>query len=72
MDIPKAGFGNTNDGNTSRRVFAEPEVSARITGIDVNLIRKFKVILEAISSGFTINVNKFSSYLTETAHLYVN
>lgn len=27
VDIPKAGFGNTNDGNTSRRFFAEPEVS---------------------------------------------
>jgi hypothetical protein len=71
VDIPKAGFGNTNDGNTSRRFFAEPEVSARITGLDVTLIRRFKVIIETISSGFSINLEKFSSYLTETAHLYV-
>lgn len=72
VDVPKAGFGNTNDGNTSRRFFAEPEVSARITGLSVNVIRRFKVILEAISSGFAIDINKFSSYLTETAHLYIN
>lgn len=25
VDIPKPGFGNTNDGNTSRRFFADPE-----------------------------------------------
>lgn len=71
VDIPKAGFGNTNDGNTSRRFFADPDTSSRITGIDVNIIKRFKIILEAISSGHSINVEEFEEYTTDTAKLYV-
>lgn len=33
VDIPKAGFGTTNDGNTSRRFFSDPEAASRVTGI---------------------------------------
>lgn len=71
VDIPKAGYGNTNDGNTSRRFFADPETASRITGIDLDLIIKFKVILEAISSGYSIETDKFKIYTEETAKLYV-
>lgn len=71
VDIPKAGFGNTNDGNTSRRFFADPETASRITGIDKNLIHRFKVILEIISSGYMIDVEKFTVYTYETAKQYV-
>lgn len=71
VDIPKAGFGNTNDGNTSRRFFVDPDTSSRITGIDVYIIKRFKIILEAISSGHRINVEKFEEYTTDTAKLYV-
>lgn len=38
VDIPKANFGNTNDGNTSRRFFEEYDISAAITGVDKDLI----------------------------------
>lgn len=34
LDIPKAGFGNTNNGNTSRRFFSGPEPVSRFTPID--------------------------------------
>lgn len=71
VDVPKPGFGNTNDGNTSRRFFIDPELSAAITGIDSNLIYRFKVILETISSGHKINVDIFLEYAMETAELYV-
>jgi hypothetical protein len=50
VDIPKPGCGNTNYGNTSQRFFAHPELAGPITGIEVNLVRRFKVILEVISS----------------------
>ena len=33
VDVPKLGCGNTNDGNTSRRFFADPELAGAITGI---------------------------------------
>lgn len=71
VDVPKPGYGNTNDGNTSRRFFADPNLAAKITGIDNNLIFRFKVILEAISSGHRIDTAKFAEYAMETAKLYV-
>lgn len=71
VDMPKAGVGNSNDGNTSRRFFADPAVSAQITGVDVQLIKKFEVILEAISTSHDIDVDKFSKYTLETANLYM-
>lgn len=54
VDLPKAGTGNTNDGNTSRRAFANHELTAEITEVDVNLIYRLKVILETLSSGHRI------------------
>lgn len=72
VDIPKAGYGNTNDGNTSRRFFSDPEAASSITSIDKDLIIKFKIILEVISSGFKIDLEKFSSYNMGVAHYYIN
>lgn len=69
--MPKAGLGNTNDGNTSRRFFVDPTIAAEITGIILDLIYRLKVILGCISSGHKINVDKFSKYARETAELYV-
>jgi hypothetical protein len=71
VDIPKPGCGNTNDGNMSRRFFADPELAGAITGIDVNLIYHFKVILEVISIEHKINTEKYSKYATVTAEVYV-
>jgi hypothetical protein len=51
--------------------FADPELAGAITGIDVNLIYRFKVILEVISSGHKINIQKYSKYVTDTAEMYV-
>uniref|UniRef100_A0A6P7EZ54 Uncharacterized protein LOC114324861 isoform X1 n=1 Tax=Diabrotica virgifera virgifera TaxID=50390 RepID=A0A6P7EZ54_DIAVI len=71
VDIPKANFGNTNDGNTSRRFFEEYEKSAEITGIDQNLIYRLKIILDTMCCGININTKKFEIYCKETAELYV-
>lgn len=71
VDVPKPGYGSSNDGNTSRRFFANAKVSSEITGVDLNLIERFGVILEVISSGYKINVERFSEYCRETAKLYV-
>ena len=45
IDKPKPGCGNTNDGNTARRFFGNPEKSAEITGLDVSLIEHFDTLL---------------------------
>lgn len=59
VDKPKPGFGFTNDGNTARRFFGDPELSAQITGLDVNIIKHFDVLLRTLSSGFEINLVEF-------------
>lgn len=71
VDIPKAGFGNTNDGNTSRRFFSNTQTSSSITGVDINLIEKCNIILEALSSGHKIDTRKFENFAKETATLYI-
>ncbi|KAH9632262.1 hypothetical protein HF086_002897 [Spodoptera exigua] len=48
VDKPKPGFGSTNDGNTARRFFGNPELSARITGLDVTIIKNFDVLLRTL------------------------
>lgn len=72
VDIPKANFGNTNDGNTSRRFFEDPKLASDITGINYDLIYRLKVILEAISSGHIIHSEKYDQYALDTARLYVD
>lgn len=71
VDVPKGGYGNTNDGNTSRRFFGDVNVATAITGIDIEVILRFKIILEVISSGFDINVEKFGTYIMVTVKRYV-
>lgn len=66
------GKGNTNDGNTARRLFNNPEKSANITGIKLNLIKRFSNILCAIASGIEINPEAFDAYALDTAKLFVN
>lgn len=72
VDIPKANFGNTNDGNTSRRFFEEYDISAAITGVDKDLIYRLKVILDTLCSGLVINTESFKKYCQKTAELYVS
>lgn len=72
VDIVKQGSGKTNDGNTARAFFTNYKTSACITGIDEQLIKRFYVILQTISSGYEINIEAFKKYTQETAELYVS
>lgn len=72
VDVPKQGFGTSNDGNTARKFFANPEVTSEITHIDLNLILKFSVILQVLASGKKINIQKFQNYSFDTAKLFVS
>lgn len=71
VDIPKVGFGNTNDGNTARRFFSNEKLSAEILEVDSSLIYRFKIILETISSGHKVDTAKFDVYCKKTAKAYV-
>lgn len=72
VDIPKQGYGNTNDGNTARRFFQNPELSSDITGINLFLIKRFDTILRTIACGFEVNVEAFEKFCLDTAQLYVD
>lgn len=71
VDMVKQGHGTTNDGNTARRFFQNFETSAEITGFDVNLMKRFVVILQTMASGEPINVQEFAKYAKDTAIRYV-
>lgn len=72
IDKPRQGSGNSNDGNTARRFFANPACTARITGVDEELIKRFHVLLQTMSCGMHINAQKFGEYAFKTAELFVN
>jgi hypothetical protein len=69
VDFVKQGFGTTNDGNTARRFFEDPEQTARITGLDARLIRRFAAILQVITSKEQVNVAKFREYAKKITEL---
>ncbi|XP_022166704.1 uncharacterized protein LOC111031177 [Myzus persicae] len=71
VDVVLQGKGNTNDGNTARRFFKNPEKSAEITGIDFTLLQRFGNILSVIASGRKINPITFDEYALATATLFV-
>lgn len=69
VNDPKAGVGNTNDGNTSR-FLADAEI-ADLTGLELNLITRLKVVLQVISSGHEIHIEILATNTTKTAELYI-
>lgn len=72
VDMPKQGFGSSNDGNTARRFFANPALTSEITGVDKELIECFGLVLRILSSGLKINVDAFKILLKDTLNLYLN
>lgn len=65
------GHGTTIDGNTARRFFKDAQKSAKITGVNFDLIQRFGVILSVLSSGYEIDVNAIEVYSLETAQRFV-
>ena len=72
VDKPKPGFGSTNGGNTARKFFNNPEISSKITGIDVDLINNFSLILRVVASGKEINNSSFRHLLQITRQQYLS
>lgn len=71
VDVVKQGFGCTNDGNTARKFFANARLSSEITGINLELIENFSLILRIIASGSAIHLDNFFILITETRNLYL-
>lgn len=71
IDKPNHGTGNTNTGNVARRFFSDPDLSARITGVNVELIRRFGQILRILASNTKVPSSFFDKFIFDTAELYV-
>ena len=69
VDQPKQGAGNSNDGNTARAFFSNEQKSSEVTGLDVEIIKRFHVILQTLSSGHIIDHHKYKEYAVETARM---
>lgn len=57
--------------NTARRFFAHRDVSSSITGVNEDLINRFHVVLQALSSGYEINITRFEEFALATARRFV-
>lgn len=72
VDVPRpGGSGTSNDDNTARQFFANSHLSSIITGVNEEVIKRFGVILQVISTGYKINLQLFDNYAVETAKLFV-
>lgn len=71
IDVVKQGVGTSNDGNTARRFFENPSVTAEITGLDEIIIRKFSILLQAIASGEEIDPEKFDIFAKDLAKVVI-
>jgi len=69
--VPKHS-GTSNDGNTARKFFRDPQLTSMITDINQSLIEKFSIILQTLACGERIDSCKFEAYALETAKIYVN
>lgn len=65
------GSGNSNDGNTARKAFENPELLAKCLGLNCQLIKNFKTILIAMSLQLPLNAENFDNLCSETARIYV-
>ncbi|XP_071580928.1 uncharacterized protein [Temnothorax nylanderi] len=72
VDRPTPGYGSTNDGTTARCFFKNSAITALITGLNEEIIKRFHIILQAISSGHDIDVDNYKKYALETAKMFVS
>lgn len=72
VDKPRQnGSGNSNDGNTARRAFSNPELLSLILGIELDIIKRFHVILIAINCYYPLDSQIFKIFCFETFTTYI-
>jgi hypothetical protein len=65
--VRAGGAGTSNTGNVARKAFENPKLFAAVTGVDEELIERFRTILISISCQFPVDPEKFQKYCLETA-----
>ncbi|XP_003740985.1 uncharacterized protein LOC100903259 [Galendromus occidentalis] len=72
ISVVRPGGGTSNDGNTARKFFRIHAETARITGLNPELVFRLHIILEAINSRRPLNSTAFRDYCSKTADLFVS
>ena len=73
VDQPLAGgSGTSNDGNTARRAFADPEKFSAVTEVDFLLIQRLATILTALQTTEAVSSERYAEYALETARIFVD
>lgn len=73
VDIPKpGGSGTTNDGNTARRAFHEPQLFASCLGLDERFLQDLATILIALNCQYSLNAERFGNFCTDLLLHYVS
>lgn len=71
VDKPRSGgCGNSNDGNTARRFFQNWEESAKITGLNPDVVYRGKIILETLASGNVRYCDWLNLFITIVMHYF--
>lgn len=71
IDKVVKGKGTSNTGNVARKFFTNCKEASRITGVNEELIRRFWIIMVALSSGYNLEVQKYDDFAKENASLYM-
>lgn len=72
VDKPKPNYGSSNDGNTARRAFENPDIFSEITGVSLELITKFQTILIALACRLPLDLEKFETHCFNTGTLFIS
>lgn len=72
VDKPRSGgSGTSNDGNSARKFFMNSAISAKITGLNKDLLDRCCTNLQCLSSGYNIHIEKLKEFAVKTARLLV-
>ena len=70
VDSVSHGNGLSNTGNVARKFFNNYEISAEITEIDMDFLKRLHIILLVLNSGFEIDSKLYRKYAYDTASIF--
>lgn len=66
MDTPRQVYGSALDGNMARKSIHLADDTARITQVDEYRLKRFRVVLRALSSKYELDADEFEEYAKAT------
>lgn len=69
--FPKGNLGSSDTGNAARIAFKNHKIFAEILRVEPELIKRFYIILTAISVQYHLKIDKFKQYLEDTEAIYL-